>query len=203
MPSLILTPDAVNESKNTNNSILHKNFLTDTEISSMSWEKITELYRLARQENANNFYSFATGSIDIEKIQINKKPYMDIISNKIKEMHKGNMIASSLSISFIGRDNNKINDDDQLEFKKIFESHNHFKAPKNLPNFANIKTPKFFYSVDTFFIQISGTSSWKIENEFPEEFLFSPGDIVFIPKKLVHSAEYLSPGSMLSLSFSD
>lgn len=203
MPSLNL--ESINESKNTNSLILCKNFLDDTETFSMSWEKIIDIFKVAQKDSTINFYSFATGSVDINKTEITKTSYRPIenTTNKIKLLYPGNMIASSLSVSFIGRDNSQINDDYQLECKTFFELHNNFKTPKILPNFADIKTPKFFYSVDTLFIQTNGTSSWKIDNPFPEEFVLNPGDAIFIPKKLVHSAEYLSPGSILSLSFAD
>lgn len=202
MPSL--NPTTINESKNENNFILSNNFLTDIEDTNISWNRVIDIFGAAKSCNAINFYSFATASIDINKVQTSfARSYIKKIMDSIQQIHSGDMIASSLSISFIGKDNNEIKDDYQLEFKKIFELHNHFKTPKNLPNFADIKTPKIFYSVDTFFVQTNGTSYWKIDAKFPEDFILNPGDIVFIPKKLVHTAEYLSPGSMLSLSFSD
>lgn len=202
MPTLNL--NTVNESKNEKRFMLSENFLNDIEIDNLSWSKTADIFRAAIDCDAVSFYSFATGSIDIGKVQeFSSKSYIQNIIEKIQLIHPGNIIASSLSISFIGKSNNKINNDDQLEFKKIFESRNHFKSPKILPDFANIKTPKFFYSVDTFFVQADGTSYWKIDTPFPEEFTLKSGDVVFIPKQLVHTAEYLSPGSMLSLSFSD
>ena len=202
MPTLNL--NTVNESKNEKNFILSENFLNDKETINISWKKTIDIFRTAGDCNAVNFYSFATGSIDIDKVQkFSLKPHVQKIIEKIQLIHPGNIIASSLSISFIGKNNNKIDNDDELELKKMFESQNPFKSPKTLPDFAKMKTPKFFYSVDTFFVQINGTSYWKIDTPFPEEFTLKPGDVVFIPKQLVHTAEYLSPGSMLSLSFSD
>lgn len=202
MPTLNL--NTVNESKNEKNFMLSENFLNDTETINISWKKTIDIFKTAKDCNAVNFYSFATGSIDIDKVQkFSLKPYIQEIIAKMQLLHPGNIIASSLSISFIGKNNNKIDNDDELELKKIFESQNHFKSPKTLPNFAKIKTPKFFYSVDTFFVQTNGTSYWKMDTPFPKEFTLKSGDVVFIPKQLVHTAEYLSPGSMLSLSFSD
>ena len=201
----LINLESINESKNTNSLVFCNNFLNETETLGMSWEKIKDIFKVAYNDSAINFYSFATGSVDVNKTEITKKSYRPIenILNNSKLLHPGNIIASSLSVSFIGKNNNKINDDHQLECKTFFELHNSFETPKILPNFADIKTPKFFYSVDTLFIQTNGTSCWKIDSPSPEEFTLNPGDAVFIPKKFVHSAEYLSPGTILSISFAD
>jgi len=203
MPELFFNPESVAKCKIDNSALLNKNFLNDEIVSSLSWEKIINIFRSGQTEKLINFYSFATCSIDTNKIEYSGLSLIDKSLNKTSPIHPGEKIASSLSISLIGKNDNKITNDYALEFKKFFEKHNPFKVPKVLPSFESIETPKFFYSVDTFFIQTNGSSVWKIDSNYPEEHVLNVGDIIFIPKKLVHSAEYLSPGSILSLSFAD
>jgi hypothetical protein len=203
VPELFVNLESVAKSKIDNSALLNKNFLNDEIISSLSWEKIIRIFRSGQIKKLVNFYSFATCSIDIDKIEDSGLGLIDKSLNKTLPIHSGEKIASSLSVSLIGKNDNKITNDYALEFKQIFENQNPFKAPKILPSFESIKTPKFFYSVDTFFIQTNGSSVWKIDGSYPEEHVLDVGDIIFIPKKLVHSAEYLSPGSILSLSFAD
>lgn len=210
MPELLkgIRPEAISESKNNGFALLNKNFLDEETLSHISWEKIINFFKLGHEENLVNFYSFATCSIDINKINDSGLNLInDFHISKLPKrnfgIHPGKKIASSLSISLIGKKDNEIKNDHALEFKQIFEGNNPFKVPKVLPSFESIQTPKFFYSVDTFFIQTNGSSTWKIDGNYSEEHVLSSGDIIFIPKKLVHSAEYLSPGSILSLSFDD
>lgn len=203
MPELFVNLESVAKSKIDNSALLNKNFLNNEIISNLSWEKIIKIFKSGQTKNLVNFYSFATCSVDINKIEDSGLDSINNSVNKVLPIHSGQKIASSLSISLIGKNDNKIKNDYALEFKQIFENHNPFKAPKVLPSFESIETPKFFYSVDTFFIQTNGSSVWKIDGNYPEEHVLNVGDIIFIPKKLVHSAEYLSPGSILSLSFAD
>lgn len=208
MPELFINPEAIAKSKNDCSALLNKNFLDKETLLHVSWEKIIDLFQMGEKENLIKFYSFATCSIDVDKINHSGLNLInDFHISKMPEfnfgIHPGKKIASSLSISLIGKKDTKIKNDDALKFKQIFENKNPFKTPKILPSFESIQTPKFFYSVDTFFIQTNGSSIWKMEGSYSEEHILNSGDIIFIPKNLVHSAEYLSPGSILSLSFDD
>jgi mannose-6-phosphate isomerase-like protein (cupin superfamily) len=203
VPELFFTSEVIAKSKNENRAFSHKNILSEKMISHLSWQATKGLFRDNLEKDLINFYSFATCSINLNEINDNGLYLINSALNQDFPIHPGEKIASSLSISFIGKNDNKIKDDQALEFKNFFENKNPFKVPKILPPFESIQTPKFFYSVDTFFIQINGSSIWKIDSNYPEEHTLGSGDIIFIPKKLVHSAEYLSPGSILSLSFAD
>ena len=208
MPEFFINPEAVAKSKNDGRAVFSKNFLDEETLLDVSWEKIINFFKLGKEENLVNFYSFATCSINTDKINdsglnLINDFYISKLPGLKLPIHPGKKIASSLSISLIGKKDNNIKNDHALEFKKIFEGLNPFKAPKVLPPFESIQTPKFFYSVDTFFIQTNGSSTWKIDGSYSEEYVLSSGDIIFIPKNLVHSAEYLSPGSILSISFDD
>lgn len=208
MPELFINPEAIAKSKNDCTALLNKNFLDKEALLNVSWKKIIDFLSKGERENLINFYSFATCSIDVDKIDdsglnLINNSYISKLPGFNFGIHPGKKIASSLSISLIGKKDTEIKNDDALEFKQNFENKNPFKAPKILPSFESIQTPKFFYSVDTFFIQTNGSSVWKIEGSYPEEHILNSGDIIFIPKKLVHSAEYLSPGNILSFSFDD
>jgi len=204
MPELSIDLESTVNSKDNNFALVGKEFFNADKMSILSWNRIFNFFRANRAENAVNFYSFATCSINIDKSKSDTLEFISPFIEKITECHPGNKISSSVSISFIGKNNNEIKDDAQLEFKKNFEEFNPYPAPKNFPSTDSLIAPKFFYSVDNFFLQAHGSSLWKIYGVFPdEEYTLNPGDVIFIPKKLVHSAEYISPGSILSVSFSD
>jgi len=207
MPELSMDSESISTVYGQNYALVHKNFFANEKISVLSWNRILNLFRLAKSKNAVQFYSFATCSINIDKIKDESEIFSfitDKIINKISEIYPDKNTSSQISISFVGKNDNIIKDDEALEFKKIFEKINPYPVPKNFPPKEILDPPIFSYPTDTFFIQFQGSSIWKIKGTYlNEEYILESGDVIFIHKNLNHSVEYLSPGSIASISFSD
>lgn len=207
MPEISIDSDSILNVQNQKYALVEKNFFNNEKMSILSWNRIFNLFRIGRSEDAVQFHSFGTCSINIDKINNDSELFTFInthIIDKISKIYSSNKISSQLSVSFIGKNENFIKDDDALEFKKVFESFNPYPVPKNFPPKEIFDPPTFFYPTDIFFVQLQGSSIWKIKGTLQEEeYILNSGDIIFIHKNLNHSVEYLSPGSIASISFSD
>lgn len=209
MPEVFINSDAINNAKINKDIIINKNFFNIEEVDPISWDNIFGLFMNAKAKNAIDFYSFANCSINLEKIdndeQINS--YIKSLSN----VYDGNKLASSLSINFIDKNNtisskkSILNSDDNVfPFKQYFDSSNPYETPTTFPPPEAFIPPKISYPVDMFFIQAQGSSFWQIYGNIAgEEYTLNSENIIFIPKNIIHSTEYLSPGSILSVAFSD
>lgn len=182
----------------------YNNFLT--------WADVDDLYESTRGTKYLDYNSFGTMLIeDTEKVLAY---YKDAVKN-ISTFHSGNIYFAMLIVHLINRNNNVINDKDGEDLAEKFYEEN----PKKIPEALIVKPDGIdgwplksfdptihFDPEDRFFIQGSGQSLWKIYNddeEVTDTITLNPGDLAYIPKKLIHSVESLCPRYAISIALSD
>ena len=107
----------------------------------------------------------------------------------------------------------------QEEFKYnsegFFVSHNSYRIPrvKYVLKKLNLKISHLYISIlqnasafgehkdkmDTWFWQVKGSTKWVIENK--EEYLLEEGDLIHVPKGILHNVIPLSPRAGISMSY--
>ena len=176
-----------------------KNFINKDYVP--SWDKVFEIFKLAHANNKINFNSFATCTID------SSEQYTDVYDGFIKQLenfHPGKKISALSIIHFITKYNIEDNHYGNNHFKDYFLKANPNKIPEQLPPLEAFNPTIHFDPVDGFFIQLEGSTLWKIYYlDKIEEYTINSGDMLFIPKGLKHSVESLCPRTAVSISFTD
>lgn len=173
------------------------------------WSDIENIYDLNNGVNHNSF-----GTLGIENTQIVLKYYKGLL-DKIKNIHSGSVIFGAFIIHFISRNNNIISDPHCLNLSNKFYKNNTKKVPKELiiqpygvegwPE-ESLDPTIHFDPEDRFFIQGCGQTLWKIFDDskiLNHAIVLNPGDLAYIPKKLIHSVESLCPRHSATIAFSD
>lgn len=187
--------DVVIKNKTDNKIFIEKKIIKDT----YSWIDFFDIFKKAKYNNGVRFVSFGTCTID------KSEQYTDIFNNIVNDLsaiHPGNKISVLSIIHFITRNNNDIYDENGNIFKKYFFETNPDKVPEIMPPKEAFEPTIHSDPVDGFFIQLEGSTLWKIYNDFNiEEHILTAGDLIFIPKGLRHSVESLCPRIGISISF--
>jgi mannose-6-phosphate isomerase-like protein (cupin superfamily) len=205
--TLITKQDLINATKE-RKLFLIKDFYKDFP----SWKDIDNLYDDVKGSGTLNYNSF--GTMVIENDPRILKYYIKAISD-ISSYYKGNPIFLMIIIHFINRNNNKMTNKSLANLFSKFT----FDNSKKIPEEITIKDdgvdgwpteawdPTVHSDAENrFFIQGDGQSLWKVFHDNEElnyEVLLSPGDMVYIPKGLIHSVESMCPRHSVSIAFSD
>jgi hypothetical protein len=175
----------------------------------LTWSEVDSIYDL---NNGINYNSFGTMLIGNKQNVLNH--YKDAIHD-ISKIHSGEIMFGAIIIHFINRTNNIINDPDCLRLVEKFYNDNPKKLPEELVindyGLSGMPQESFdptihFDPEDRFFIQGSGQTFWKIfddSSKITSAVVLGPGDLAYIPKKLLHSVESLSPRHSVTIAFSD
>lgn len=205
--TLITKQDLINATKERKLFVI-KDFYKDFP----SWKDIDHLYDAVKDSGTLNYNSF--GTMVIENDPRILKYYIKAISD-ISSYYKGNPIFSIIIIHFINRNNNKMTDESLANLFSKFTVDNSKKIPEEITvkddGVDGWPTETWDPTVHSdpenrFFIQGNGQSLWKVFHDNQElnyEVLLSPGDMVYIPKGVVHSVESMCPRHAISIAFSD
>jgi hypothetical protein len=205
--TLITKQDLINATKE-RKLFLIKDFYKDFP----SWKDIDNLYDDVKGSETLNYNSF--GTMVIENDPRILKYYIKAISD-ISSYYKGNPIFLMIIIHFINRNNNKMTNKSLANLFSKFTFDNSKKIPEEITikddgvdGWATETWDPTVHSdaENRFFIQGDGQSLWKVFHDNKElnyEVLLSPGDMVYIPKGLIHSVESMCPRHSVSIAFSD
>jgi hypothetical protein len=176
--------------------LLSKNVFSDT----ARWSDMLELYNIA--ENKTRYISFGAMSIDNSENYIKS---FDKIIEVLSEVHPGKKIAAMSIVHFLSRHTNELEDSDGSAMRDQFFDKNPEKRPEKPVSFNEFVPTIHLDPVDGFYIQGNGSTLWRIyENDIIiEEYTVERGDVMFIPKDLVHSVESLCPRHAVSIAFQD
>lgn len=199
--------DKVNilESTRKRDIFLQKNFTDQMP----SWEKINVLYDKSINSENVIFPSFGT-------MVVNKSDqYVDFYNNFInffKNLTNWHFSEALTIIHFVNTNNNIIDNDYAKKISEKFYKDNPKKKPNEviLSDYSAEPSKYFepaihFDTSDNFFIQGKGQTLWKVyhDEKLFKEYIIEEGDLVYIPKNLVHSVESLCPRFSVSLIFVD
>jgi mannose-6-phosphate isomerase-like protein (cupin superfamily) len=205
--TLITKQDLINATKERKLFIV-KDFYKDFP----SWKDVDSLYDTVKDSGTLNYNSF--GTMVIENDPRILKYYIKAMSD-ISSYYQGNPIFSILIIHFINRNNNKMTDESLANLFSKFTVDNSKKIPEEITvkddGVDGWPTETWDPTVHSdpenrFFIQADGQSLWKVFHDNKElnyEVLLSPGDMVYIPKGVIHSVESMCPRHSVSIAFSD
>ncbi len=172
-----------------------------------SWKKIDTLYDALINSEGIRFLSFGTMVID------ESDKYCDFYDNFIeffKQLTDWHFSKTLTIIHFINKNNNIINDDDAKKISEKFYENNPNKKPSEVvlsdysaEPFEYFEPQIHFDESENFFIQGQGKTLWKIyhNKKLFKEYVVEEGDLVYIPKNLVHSVESLCPRHAVSIIF--
>lgn len=159
------------------------------------WNQFEELFDKAINDVI--WQSFGTMAID------KSQQYSDMFDHLVslaKELHHGE-VASVLSIiHFMNSEDNTIPEEASSLYNK-FVKNNPNKIP---PDFTPSMMQESIHEdpVDGIFIQCVGTTLWQAFYDDGEKSWYTePGDLLYIPKHVVHSVKTLEPRAAISIGF--
>jgi mannose-6-phosphate isomerase-like protein (cupin superfamily) len=174
-----------------------------------SWEQINNLYDKSINSESVIFSSF--GTMVVNKSDQYVDFYNDLI-NFFKNLTLWHFSQALTIIHFVNKNNNIIDNDCAIEISKKLYKDNPKKKPNDVvlsdysaEPFKYFEPEIHFDQSHNFFIQGQGKTLWKIYNdkELFKEYIVEEGDLVYIPKNLMHSVESLCPRFAVSLIFND
>ena len=192
---MFTTQDVLNAIQN-KHILLSKNIFPDT----ARWSDMLNLYDIA--EKKTRYISFGAMSIDNSEKYIKS---FDEIINVLSAVHPGKKIAAMSIVHFLSRHTNELEDPDGCAMRDQFFDKNPQKRPEKPIAFHEFVPTIHLDPVDGFYIQGDGSTLWRIyaDNDVIEEHTVERGDVMFIPKDLVHSVESLCPRHAVSIAFQD
>ena len=172
----------------------------------LSWSDIGEIYNLDK-----NVIYISWASFQAQEKEIIFGYYKHVLDS-IGEIYKGYPLFGMVIVHLVSRNNNTVSDPDFLSLSnKFFE-----KNPKKIPEHMIIRdhgldgdswdSTVHFDKENRVYVQGGGQTLWKLfddSHNLTDAIILNPGDLVFIPKGLVHSVESLGPRHSLSIALSD
>jgi hypothetical protein len=172
----------------------------------LSWSDIGDIYDLDK-----NVVYISWASFQAQKKELIFSYYKHVLDS-FGEIYKGYPLFGMIIVHLISRNNNTVNDADFLSlFNKFIE-----KNPKKIPEHITIRdhgmdgdswdSTVHFDRENRVYVQGGGQTLWKLyddSNILTDAIILNPGDLVFIPKGLLHSVESLGARHSLSLAYSD
>lgn len=172
----------------------------------LSWSDIGEIYDLDKNVLYISWASFQAQEKDIVF------SYYKHVLDAIGEIYKGHPLFGMVIVHLVSRNNNTVTDPDFLSlYGRFFENN-----PKKIPDNMIIRdhgldgdswdSTIHFDKENRIYVQGGGQTLWKLfddSHNLTDAIILNPGDLVFIPKGLVHSVESLGPRHSLSIALSD
>lgn len=165
----------------------------------LAWNNFESLFDSALGLGKISWGSFATMNIDNSETMTED---FDYLLSELSELHHGEMITALSLIHFENSEDNVIPEEAQSLYNK-FISNNPQKKPGDFS--PSMMVPTIHSDpVDGMFVQCVGNVIWTgYYDGYQEEWLVSPGDLVYIPKGVSHSVKTLEPRCSISVAFSD
>ena len=162
----------------------------------IKWKDIYPIYENAKDKDILHA-SFL--SLIIHNTQEYTDAYSKIIDSLLS-VHPGKLVGVNSIIHFFSRSGSTLEDEYGLAMRNSFVS----KTPHRMPEdpFSNDQNGPSIHSdaADGFFIQNEGKTLWKVyRDEGVKEYTVNPGDIIYIPKHVIHSVESLGPRHSASI----
>lgn len=185
--------------------IIEKNFCSDN----ATWKDIEELYNLSKDTEDILYSSF--GAMVIR----NADSYVNVYKNLVKEVseiHGGRFYGAMSIVHFINRNNNKLTDPNSISLSKDFYKNNPHPWPEDMDITEDYAKPEENFNptvhaddADGMFIQGDGSTLWRFYegDKITQQHTIETGDLIYIPKNIIHSVESLSPRHSISISFSN
>jgi mannose-6-phosphate isomerase-like protein (cupin superfamily) len=172
----------------------------------LSWSDIGEVYDLDKNVVYISWASFQAQERDIVF------SYYKHVLDTIGEIYQGHPLFGMIIVHLVSRNNNTVTDPDFLSlYNRFFENN-----PKKMPEHMIIRdhgldgdswdSTIHFDKENRVYVQGGGQTMWKLfddSHNLTDAIILNPGDLVFIPKGLVHSVESLGPRHSLSIALSD
>jgi|LauGreDrversion4_2_1035121.scaffolds.fasta_scaffold55343_5 mannose-6-phosphate isomerase-like protein (cupin superfamily) len=172
----------------------------------LSWSDIGEIYNLDK-----NVIYISWASFQAQEKEIIFGYYKHVLDS-IGEIYKGYPLFGMVIVHLVSRNNNTVSDPDFLSLSNKFFENN----PKKIPEHMIIRdhgldgdswdSTVHFDKENRVYVQGGGQTLWKLfddSHNLTDAIILNPGDLVFIPKGLVHSVESLGPRHSLSIALSD
>jgi hypothetical protein len=126
------------------------------------------------------------------------------IIDELTKIHGGTKIGMMLIVHPTTRHSNELIDPDGINFKEKFIANTPHPQPSSPIPFDQFGPTIHTDAVDGFFIQNEGSTLWKIyRNTGIEEHILNTGDMMYIPKNIIHSVDSLTPRNSTSIAFKD
>ena len=172
----------------------------------LSWLDIGDIYDLDKNVLYTSWASFQAQTSEVIF------GYYKHVLDSISEIYKGQPSFGMIIVHLISRNNNTVSDPDFLSlYSRVFENN-----PKKMPDNISIRdhgmdgdsweSTIHFDKENRVYVQGGGQTLWKLYDDsknLTDAIVLNPGDLVFIPKGLLHSVESLGPRHSLSIAFSD
>lgn len=164
-----------------------------------TWDDFYSIYKKALMIRTEQYGGFGTLTVDNSE---GLSEVFDQILEDVSDIHPGNKIAVLSIVHFLNAHDNTI-PDEAVDFSKDFFNNNPDKMPSGF-DISLFKPTRHSDPVDGFFIQCNGQTTWRVfYRDSIEEYLASPGDMLFIPKGIEHSVESMNVRNAISISFFD
>ena len=160
-----------------------------------TWEVFENLFDSAINDVI--WGSFATMNIDRSE---SYSESFDHLVGLAKTLHHGD-VASVLSIIHFENSEDNTIPEDAVSLYNKFKKHNLQQKPHDFT--PEMMQPTIHSDpVDGIFIQCVGKTEWRAYYEdFEQAWLVKPGDLLYIPKNVVHSVKTLEPRAAISIGF--
>ena len=149
----------------------------------------------------NNFINSISDGYNLDDLNNRIEPSKEVIG-KINFWQKLTMTIDNINeINFPGIED-KVN--------KLTELHNNLASPTKCTGYFGAvsltnkepTTGKHSDPVDVIYAQFIGMVTWTIHDEDKNEsFVLNPGDIIYVPKSIVHEVTSLTPRAAISFVF--
>ena len=164
------------------------------------WKDLLNIYNIAEEKDLNHA-SFS--SLVIKNTESYTKLY-DSIIDSIAKVHSGKLVEVNSIIHFFYRNDNSLDDQDCLAVKDKFLSLTPHQIPSVPLTYEQYSPTIHMDPVDGFFIQNEGSTLWTIYREQEvKEYTLNPGDMMYIPKFIIHSVDSLNVRHSVSIVFKD
>lgn len=172
----------------------------------LSWSDIGEIYDLDK-----NVIYISWASFQAQEKEIIFSYYKHVLDS-IGEIYKGYPLFGMVIVHLVSRNNNTLSDPDFLNLSNKFFENNPKKIPGNMVirdhglDGDSWDSTVHFDKENRVYVQGGGQTLWKLfddSHSLTDAIILNPGDLVFIPKGLVHSVESLGPRHSLSIALSD
>lgn len=192
----MFTREDISKARSSRNVCVIKNAVN----TDVKWKNILDIYNRAEEKDLN-YASFS--SLIINNTEQYTSLYDSIIES-ISKVHGGKLVEVNSIIHFFSRNTDELNDADCIVAKDKFISLNPHKIPAVPLTYEEHAPTIHIDRADGFFIQNEGSTLWTIyRDEDVKEYRLNPGDMIYIPKFIIHSVDSLTARHSASIVFKD
>jgi len=192
----MLSIEDIYQARNDRNVFIIRNAVSNT----LDWSDVSQIYDEAEDSDMLHV-SFASMNIYNSEKYTDK---MNKVIDRVSEVYGGKKIAMMLIIHPTNRNSNHLEDPNGISFKEKFIKNSPHPQPIVPIPYDDFAPTIHSDAVDGFFIQNDGETLWRIfRNTGVEQHVLKSGDMMYIPKNIIHSVESLTPRHSVSIAFED